>query len=55
MKEYIEYKEWWMENEAKYKIPSLYWGATAEEAFEQHVRDLGLYELMEKLVDRYKQ
>lgn len=51
MKAYIRYKAWWIENEASSKVPSGYWGQTAEEAFEQHVRDMGLYKLMECLAD----
>lgn len=49
MKAYLEYKEWWIDNVAAAEVPSLYYGATAEQAFKQHVNDLGLYGLMEKL------
>jgi hypothetical protein len=49
MKEYIAYKAWWIENEAYEKIPSLYWGDTPEQAFKQHIADMGLYALLEQL------
>lgn len=49
MKAYREYKEWWIIHVAAAEIPSLYYGTTPEEAFKQHVKDLGLYGLMEKL------
>jgi hypothetical protein len=48
MEVYTHYKEWW-KNWACPELPSLYWGSTKEEAFEQHIKDLGLYGLMEKL------
>lgn len=51
MKAYIEYKSWWIEHEALSRVPCLYWGENAEQAFEQHVKDLGLYGLMERLAD----
>ena len=51
MKAYIEYKAWWIEYQAPDYIPSSYWGKTPEEAFKQHVKDMGLYELMETLLD----
>lgn len=51
MKAYLEYKELWIDNVAAAEIPSLYYGTTAEQAFKQHVNDLGLYGLMEKLVE----
>lgn len=49
METYRSYKDWWMETQAPSCIPSLYWGNTKEEAFRQHVSDLGLYALLEKL------
>jgi len=49
MNEYTAYKEWWKKWEAPSKVPSCYYGQDAEEAFEQHVKDLGLYRLMETL------
>lgn len=51
MKEYIKYKAWWIENHALNKIPSLYWGDTAEQAFAVHVSEFTLYEFMERLAD----
>ena len=51
MKAYIAYKAWWIEWKAPELVPSLYWGQTVEEAFERHVRDMGLYKLMECLID----
>jgi hypothetical protein len=48
---YLKYKDWWMEYESPHKVPSGYWGNTGEEAFEQHVKDMGLYELMETLAN----
>jgi hypothetical protein len=51
MKAYTAYKEWWMQHVAPAQVPSLYYGDNAEKAFEQHIKDLGLYKLMETLVD----
>lgn len=51
MESYRNYKTWWIQHVAPANIPSLYWGATAEAAFSQHVKDLGLYGLMETLAD----
>jgi hypothetical protein len=51
MKAYTNYKKWWLEYEAPSKVPSLYWGQSAEEAFSQHISILGLYGLMEILKD----
>ena len=51
MKAYIAYKKWWMEYEAPSRIPSSYWGDTPEQAFRQHVTDMGLYRLMEMLAE----
>jgi hypothetical protein len=42
MKAYIAYKEWWT---------NVHRHNEDEETFEQHVEDLGLYKLMEILVD----
>ncbi len=49
MKTYISYKTWWIDNVAYTLIPSLYWGTTTEQAFKQHVQNLGVYGLMETL------
>ena len=49
MKAYIDYKAWGIAFQAPHKIPSLYWGDDVEEAFAQHVNELGLYALMEQL------
>lgn len=49
MKAYILYKKWWIDHHAPNLIPSAYWGWTVEQAFEQHVKDMGLYKLMETL------
>lgn len=51
MKEYIAYKKWWIEYEAPHKVGSLYWGMDEEECFKQHIKDLGLYGLMEIIAD----
>jgi hypothetical protein len=51
MKEYLAYKAWWMQYVAPSNVPSLYYGNDAEAAFEQHVKDIGLYKLMETLAD----
>lgn len=51
MKAYSNYKSWWIKHIAPANVPSLYWGETAEEAFKQHVTDLGVYGLMEILED----
>ena len=50
MKEYIEYKKWWMTWEAPSRVPILDSGET-EDAFEQHINEIGLYQLMETLAD----
>lgn len=50
METYRSYKDWWMETQAPSCIPSLYWGNTKEEAFRQHVSDLGLYALLENIL-----
>lgn len=49
MKEYISYKTWWIATQAPSHIGSLYYGNIPETAFEQHIKDLGLYRLMETL------
>lgn len=49
MKEYLAYKQWWIDNVAPAEFPSEYFGDTPEQAFKQHVNDLGLYGLMEAL------
>jgi hypothetical protein len=46
---YSAYKEWWLINEWPSSIGSLYFEIDQEQAFEQHINDLGLYNLMEKL------
>jgi hypothetical protein len=51
MKTYKLYKQWWIDNVAYTLIPSLYWGTTTEQAFKQHVQNLGVYGLMEKLLE----
>ena len=48
---YGRYKKWWMKHQAPYEIPSLYYGDTPESAFRQHIKDMGLYDLMETLED----
>jgi hypothetical protein len=49
MKAYLAYKQWWIDNVAPAEFPSEYFGDTPEQAFKQHVNDLGLYNLMETL------
>lgn len=49
MKEYLAYKQWWIDYQSEHYVGSLYYGDNAEEAFEQHVKDLGLYGLMEAM------
>jgi hypothetical protein len=49
MKAYEKYKSWWKEAQAPDLVPSAYWGEDADDAFKQHVKDLGLYDLMETL------
>lgn len=49
MKSYIAYKKWWIEHQSCHYVGSLYWGNTPEECFEQHIKDLSLYKLMETL------
>jgi hypothetical protein len=51
MKTYKLYKEWWIETQAPSLVPSLYWGETSEEAFKYHIKNLGVYGLMEKLLE----
>jgi hypothetical protein len=51
METYKLYKQWWIDNVAYTLIPSLYWGTTTEQAFKQHVQNLGVYGLMEKLLE----
>jgi hypothetical protein len=46
---YGRYKKWWIKHEAPHHIPSLYYGDTPEIAFRQHIKDMGLYDLMETL------
>jgi hypothetical protein len=52
MKEYIEYRAWWIESQSS-DIINLY--QNSEEKFEDHVNSLGLHGLMECLVDWYKE
>jgi hypothetical protein len=52
MESYRKYKEWWIKYQAPYYVPSLYYGETAESAFEQHIKNMGLYELMEILLEQ---
>ena len=49
MKAYEKYKRWWKRTQAPGLVPSAYWGENADDAFKQHVKDLGLYDLMEIL------
>jgi len=49
MTNYGRYKKWWIKHQASYEIPSLYYGDTPESAFRQHIKDMGLYDLMETL------
>lgn len=51
MKAYMGYKKWWIEDVFPSLNGSLYYGTVAEHAFEQHVKELGLYRLMEKLCE----
>lgn len=51
MSNYARYKKWWIENQAKDFIPSLYYGDDPETAFRQHINDMSSYELMETLED----
>lgn len=51
MKAYLAYKEWWLSNVFPAESESLYFAFDNERAFEQHVKDLGLYRLMEKLCE----
>jgi len=51
MKAYIRYKEWWIDTQAPQLVPSLYWGNTEEDAFKQNLANMGLYLLMETLVE----
>jgi hypothetical protein len=53
MKEYIAYKAWWIQHQSPRCVASGQWPDTAEEAFEQHINDLGLYQLMEILTDEW--
>ena len=49
MSSYGRYKKWWIKHQAPHEIPSLYYGDTPESAFKQHIKDMGLYKLMETL------
>lgn len=49
MKEYTAYKNWWKATQAPGLIPSLFWGETADQAFQVHVSNMSVYEFMEKL------
>jgi hypothetical protein len=51
MKAYLDYKEWWIGNVFPSERCSLYYGEDPEKAFKQHVKDLSLYGLMEKLCE----
>ena len=55
MKSYKDYKKYWILTQAPSLVPSLYWGETAEQAFEVHISQLGLYKLMEILSDWYEE
>jgi hypothetical protein len=50
MNAYIGYKEWWIDTQAPHGTYSQR-DQTSEEIFADHVNELGLYELMERLVD----
>ncbi len=50
MQAYRKYRDWWMKYEAPHYVGNLFWGNTAEECFEQHIKNLGLYNLMENLL-----
>jgi hypothetical protein len=49
MKSYTAYKQWWIDTQLKDSIV-LHYCVTVEDAFKQHVNDLGLYGLMETMV-----
>lgn len=51
MKEYVAYKKWWIKHQAPHHIPSLFWGDDAETAFREHVNQMGLYQMLETLID----
>ena len=52
MESYRNYKEWWIKYQAQHYVPSLHYGETSESAFEQHIKGMNLYELMEILLER---
>ena len=49
MKEYLIYKEWWIDHVAPVELALSHSSETAEEAFRQHIDSLTLYRLMEEL------
>ncbi len=49
MKAYLDYKEWWLDHVFPAFSESLY--LNGEQAFKEHVNDMGLYGLMEKLCE----
>ena len=49
IEKYIAYKTWWYKYQAQYSLDHSFCCHTEEEAFEQHVKDMGLYNLMETL------
>lgn len=51
IKSYIAYKKWWIEHHSYHYVGSPDWGHTPEECFETHVNEIGLYTLMETLVN----
>jgi hypothetical protein len=54
MKAYIDYKAWWIDTQAPHRTISS-WSVDHEEMFKEHVNGLGLYELMELLVNWYEE
>jgi hypothetical protein len=53
MKEYIDYKAWWIETQS----PHIFMDEcqNSEEMFKEHVNELGFYRLMELLADNYQE
>jgi hypothetical protein len=54
MKAYIDYKAWWIDTQAPHRTISS-WSFDHEEMFKEHVNKLGLYGLMELLVEWYEE
>jgi hypothetical protein len=53
MKAYIDYKAWWIDTQAPHIDPNF--TADPEEMFKEHVNKLGLYGLMELLVEWHQE